>query len=364
MFDDFYRGTRVLVTGHTGFKGSWLGEWLLQLGATVAGFSQGIPTQPSHFDLLRLGDRLTHFDGDIRRLDDLQAAFDAFRPDVVFHLAAQAITRLSYDEPKATLDTNLGGTVNVLEAIRATPSVRAAVLVSSDKCYENTGSEFGYRESDPLGGRDPYSASKACAEIAFSAYARSFFAAADAPAIASVRAGNVIGGGDWARDRIVPDCVRAWAAGETVSIRHPRAVRPWQHVLDPLSGYLQLGARLQRQREALASEAFNFGPVAGSAHSVLALVTEMGRAWPRAGWREAPAPDGDKPEAALLTLSSDKAAARLQWRPTLEFPEAARLTAEWYRAFDESGHEAATCTARHIAHFAALGRDRQQSWAV
>jgi CDP-glucose 4,6-dehydratase len=363
MFDDAYRGKRVLITGHTGFKGSWLGEWLLQLGATVAGFSLGVPTKPSHFELLRLGDRVTHLEGDIRQHEALREAFDAFRPQVVFHLAAQAITRLSYDEPKATLDINLGGTVNVLEAIRATPSVRVAVLVSSDKCYENTGREDGYRESDPLGGRDPYSASKACAEIAFSAYARSFFAGTGAPAVASVRAGNVIGGGDWARDRIVPDCVRAWADGRRVAIRQPGSVRPWQHVLEPLSGYLRLGALLEQEREGLAGEAFNFGPSPGSAHSVLTLVNELRRTWPGGAWEEALSPADGKPEAALLTLSSDKAASRLQWRPTLAFAEAAQLTAQWYRTFYQSAVDAAACTARQIAEFAELARQRQQAWS-
>jgi CDP-glucose 4,6-dehydratase len=363
VIDDDYRHKRVLITGHTGFKGSWLGEWLLQMGATVAGFSLGVPTTPSHFELLRLSDRLTHLEGDTRQLHGLQEAFDRFRPEVVFHLAAQAITRLSYDEPKATFDTNLGGTVNVLEAIRTTPSVRVAVLVASDKCYENAGWEYGYRESDPLGGRDPYSASKACAEIAFSAYARSFFTGAGTPAVASVRAGNVIGGGDWALDRIVPDCMRAWTAGRPVAIRQPGSVRPWQHVLDLLSGYLRLGARLQQQREGLAGEAFNFGPSPGSAHSVLALLNEMLGAWPGGAWHKAPSPDDGKPEAALLTLSSDKAASRLQWRPTLAFAEAAQLTAQWYQTFYQSQTAAAACTARQIADFAELARQRQQAWS-
>jgi len=363
MFDDFYRGKRVLITGHTGFKGSWLSEWLLKLGATVAGYSLGVPTKPSHFEVLHLSDRLEHFAGDIRRLDSLKDAVDTFRPDVVFHLAAQAITRISYEEPKLTLDTNLGGTVNILEALRTTPSVQVGVLITSDKCYENAEWEYGYRESDRLGGKDPYSASKACAEIAFSAYARSFFNATGSPAVATARAGNVIGGGDWARDRIVPDCVRAWADKKPALIRYPRAVRPWQHVLEPLSGYLWLGASLQQQRQSLAGESFNFGPSNGIEHSVLDLVNEMRKAWPSGEWCQESSLDVSKHEASLLRLSCDKALSRLQWRATLTFSEAAKITAEWYKIFYESQTEAAACTARHIECFTDLARDRNQSWS-
>jgi CDP-glucose 4,6-dehydratase len=363
MFDDFYHGKRVLITGHTGFKGSWLSEWLLKLGATVAGYSLGVPTKPSHFDVLHLGGRLEHVGGDIRRLDSLKDTFDTFRPDVVFHLAAQAITRLSYEEPKLTLDTNLGGTVNILEAIRTTPSVQVGVLITSDKCYENAEWEYGYRESDRLGGKDPYSASKACAEIAFSAYARSFFNATGSPAVATARAGNVIGGGDWARDRIVPDCVRAWADKNPAVIRYPRAVRPWQHVLEPLSGYLWLGARLQQQRQSLASESFNFGPSNGIEHSVLDLVNEMRKTWPSGEWRQESSLDVSKHEASLLRLSCDKALSRLQWRATLTFSEAAKITAEWYKIFYESPTDAPTCTTRHIDYFTELARERNQAWS-
>lgn len=364
MFDGFYRGKRVFVTGHTGFKGSWLSAWLLKLGATVAGYSVGVRTKPSHFEVLDLGRRLAHFVGDIRRLDSLTDAFNAFRPDVVFHLAAQAITRLSYEEPKLTLDTNLGGTVNILEAMRTTPSTQVGVLITSDKCYENVEWEYGYRESDRLGGKDPYSASKACAEIAFSAYARSFFKAPGSPAVATARAGNVIGGGDWALDRIVPDCVRAWTDGKPVLLRYPRAVRPWQHVLEPLSGYLWLGARLYEKREGLAGESFNFGPSDETEHSVLDLVSEMQKVWPSGEWCQEVVPDAGKHEASLLKLNCDKAFSRLPWRATFTFAEAARITAEWYKVFYESPAKVAACTAQHIDYFTDLARDRRQSWSA
>jgi len=364
VFDGFYRGKRVLVTGHTGFKGSWLSEWLLKLGATVAGYSLGVPTRPSHFEVLDLSGRLAHHAGDITQLDTLKDVFRTFRPEVVFHLAAQPITRLSYEEPKLTLDTNVGGTVNVLEAIRTTASVHVAVLITSDKCYENVEWEYGYRESDRLGGKDPYSASKACAEIAFSAYARSFFNKPGSPAVATARAGNVIGGGDWALDRIVPDSVRAWSERKPVLLRYPGAVRPWQHVLEPLSGYLWLGANLSRKREGLAGEAFNFGPSDGIEHSVLDLVIEMQKVWPNGEWCQEAVPDASKHEASLLALSCDKALSRLRWRPTLTFSEAARMTAEWYKTFYESRADAAACTARHIDDFTAVARERTRSWSA
>jgi CDP-glucose 4,6-dehydratase len=363
MFDDFYRGKRVLITGHTGFKGSWLSEWLVSLGADIVGFSLGPPTNPCHFEVLRLAERLENVTGDVRSLESLKSAFDKFRPEIVLHLAAQPITRLSYEEPKVTFDTNLGGTVNVLEAVRTTSSVRVAVLVTSDKCYENLEWEYGYRESDRLGGKDPYSASKACAEIAFNAYRRSFFTEPKSPLVATVRAGNVIGGGDWAKDRIVPDCVRAWAAGTSPLIRYPQATRPWQHVLEPLSGYLWLTARMPHQREQLAGESFNFGPSPDIEHSVLDLINEIRKTWPEGAWRQDSFLDTRKQEASLLRLNCDKALYRLSWRPTLTFQEAARLTAEWYRTFYRSTAEAASCTSEQIHQFENLARKCGQPWA-
>ena len=274
MFGHVYTGRRVFVTGHTGFKGSWLTAWLLRLGAEVAGFSDGVPTTPSHYDVLGLADSILDRRGDVRDRAGLGKAMRDFRPEIVFHLAAQPLVRAAYADPAATIETNALGTLNLLEAVRATPSVQAVVCITSDKAYRNDEQVWGYRENDHLGGADPYSASKGCAEIIAHSYFASFFGTG--PRCATTRAGNVIGGGDWAADRIVPDCARAWFAGEAAEIRSPAATRPWQHVLEPLSGYLLLGARLfaspAEDGEAgrrgffagfpLAGEAFNFGPSA------------------------------------------------------------------------------------------------------
>ena len=243
MFENIYHNRRVLVTGHTGFKGSWLSSWLLDLGATVAGFSANVPTEPSHFELLKLTDRIEHFEGDVRNKGSLQKAISKFCPEIVFHFAAQSLVRKSYEDPILTFETNSIGTLNLLECLRNQPSIKAAILITSDKCYENVEWLWGYRENDRLGGKDPYSASKACAELISKVYMESFFKN-NGPNIATARAGNVIGGGDWAPDRIVPDCFRAWSNKKPTITRNPKATRPWQHVLEPLSGYLTLGQKL------------------------------------------------------------------------------------------------------------------------
>ena len=277
MFGHIYEGRRVFVTGHTGFKGSWLTAWLLQMGAEVAGFSDAVPTAPSHFDVIGLGGRIRDYRGDVRDRKALVEAMREFKPEIVFHLAAQALVRASYDNPADTIEVNAMGTLNVLEAVRVTPSVEAVVSITSDKAYRNDEWVWGYRETDHLGGYDPYSASKGCAEIIAHSYFKSFFGdPVNAPYCATTRAGNVIGGGDWAADRIVPDCARAWSEGREVEIRSPHATRPWQHVLEPLSGYLWLGAKLfAAHRDAvkagkgdgchegfrLDGEAFNFGRI-------------------------------------------------------------------------------------------------------
>ena len=259
---DIYADRRVLVTGHTGFKGSWLALWLHELGANVTGLSLPPNTKPSHFELIGLKELLLHIEGDIRDLKIVKRAFDAANPQIVFHLAAQPLVRDSCDNPKGTFDTNIGGTVNILEAIRQCPSVKAVVVITSDKCYENKEWVWGYRENDALGGHDPYSASKGATEIVCSAYHRSFFdknGCGPHLGFATARAGNVIGGGDWANDRIIPDCIRALSQGEPISIRNPNATRPWQHVLDPLSGYLLLAKRLLDDPDHFCG-AWNFGP--------------------------------------------------------------------------------------------------------
>ncbi|MGV8080502.1 MAG: CDP-glucose 4,6-dehydratase [Syntrophales bacterium] len=337
LFDDFYRGRRVLVTGHTGFKGSWLALWLHRLGADVTGFALPPATEPSHFALVGLAKRIRHREGDVRDLGALQEAFAETRPEIVFHLAAQAIVRTSYDDPKETFDINVGGTVNVLEAIRQTAGIRSAVIVTSDKCYENREWVWGYREEDPLGGHDPYSASKGAVEIVCGAYARSFFGTGGrGPRIgfATARAGNVIGGGDWAADRLIPDCVRALAAGKAVVIRNPDATRPWQHVLDPLSGYLLLARRLVDD-PACFSGAWNFGPADGSAVPVREMAARFVSRWPEGRLRLGSSGKNAPHEAHALALCTDKVRKILGWQPALSTGDAIDWTSDWYRAWQE-----------------------------
>ena len=341
LFSGIYDGKRVLVTGHTGFKGSWLSLWLHQLGAEVAGFSKYYPSDPCHFEVIGLKNHVRHCEGDICDFNSLKKVFNDFKPQIVFHLAAQPIVRESYNEPKLTFDTNLGGTVNLLECLKQSSSVEAAVMITSDKCYENVGWDWGYRETDRLGGEDPYSASKACAEIAFQSYFKSFFDQNEnAPSIATARAGNVIGGGDWAKDRIIPDCMRAWSRGEVAMIRSPEATRPWQHVLEPLSGYLWLGACLLNHRrgidpwavDSIHGQSFNFGPDSTIVQSVREVVKALLKYWPASNWKEVMG-EPNKKEASLLKLSCDKAFRRLSWQPVLGFDETISLTAEWYKQY-------------------------------
>ena len=335
MFTNVYKGKRVFITGQTGFKGSWLAVWLVRLGAEVVGFADRVPTSPSHFEATGLGERIRDIRGDVRDRNAVLSAMQAFAPDMVFHLAAQALVRASYQEPALTFETNAIGTLNVLEAVRNTPSVKAVVCITSDKCYRNDEWVWGYREQDHLGGEDPYSASKGCAEIIAHSYFKSFFR--DGPACATTRAGNVIGGGDWALDRIVPDCARAWSAGDAIQIRSPQATRPWQHVLEPLSGYLWLGARLvgaAQGRCTLTGEAYNFGPAADVNNTVADVVDALALHWP--GFRSAMQNRDCAPEmreCTLLKLCCDKALACLGWKATLDFEECIRYTAEWYRAY-------------------------------
>jgi CDP-glucose 4,6-dehydratase len=364
MFGGIYRRRRVLVTGHTGFKGVWLAEWLLKLGADVAGFSVDVPTRPSLFEEARLRPRLArHYVGDIADFNAIGKAIEEFQPEIVFHLAAQAIVKVGYEHPRLTFQTNLCGMVNLLDAIRRSSSVKAAVLITSDKCYENEEQEHAYRESDRLGGHDPYSASKACAEIAFGAMCRSFFEDRKSARIATARAGNVVGGGDWAASRLVPDCVRAWSQGSRVVIRSPEATRPWQNVLDPLSGYLLLGAGLWGDSTGLHGEAFNFGPMGESVHPVKHIVDGMAETWPDGGSQV----DGKGVvgrEATLLSVCSEKAATRLGWQPTLEFDEAVKMTGQWYRDFYDGSQDALDLTRHQIKTYEQKGRERDRVWAA
>jgi CDP-glucose 4,6-dehydratase len=330
MFGSFYEGKTVWVSGHTGFKGSWLTAWLLELGAKVTGYS--LPAErDSLFELLSLRERVTHLEGDVRDRASVRKSLLDCQPDVVLHLAAQPLVRRSYEIPVETYDVNVMGTVHILDALRGQERPCAAVFVTTDKCYENREWLHGYRESDPLGGHDPYSSSKAMAELAISAYRDSFFKGHPVH-IASARAGNVIGGGDWAKDRIVPDCIRALACGEPIPVRNVRSTRPWQHVLEPLNGYLSLASQMHGSAEARAdslSSAFNFGPALESNRTVKELVAEVLKHWP-GSWVDRSDPNALH-EAGKLNLSTDKAFHELSWAPVWGFQSAVFRTVEWYR---------------------------------
>ncbi len=326
----FWRDKKVFLTGHTGFKGSWMGAWLTRLGARVTGFSLAPETIPSHFALL--AKEYESLEGDLRDLEAVRGALRRANPDVVVHMAAQSLVRASYADPVGTYATNVMGTLHLLELIRRTPSVRAALIVTSDKCYENRETMKPYVETDPIGGYDPYSSSKGCAEILTSSMRRSFFP--DSPClIASVRAGNVIGGGDWAVDRLIPDCIRAWTSRIPVRIRHPRAIRPWQHVLDPLSGYLQLAEALYAGEKAFA-KGWNFGPTLDSAWPVEKIVGAVKARLPAFDFFVEPS---NEHEANLLTLDSEQARRELGWSPRWTIEPALEKTIEWYASHRASG---------------------------
>jgi CDP-glucose 4,6-dehydratase len=331
MFDKFFKGKKVLVTGHTGFKGSWLSVWLMQMGAHVTGFALPPKTPRDHFVALGLAKRMRHIEGDLRDFKQIQRAIAKAEPEIVFHLAAQPLVRLSYAEPKLTFDTNVGGAVNLLEAIRGCPSVRTLVFITSDKCYRNKEWAWGYRENDELGGPEAYSASKACAEIVFSSYQESYFFQRAGFAAATARAGNVIGGGDWSLDRIVPDCIRALEKGRPINIRNPIATRPWQHVLEPLSGYLLLAQRLGSRDGKKFRGAWNFGPMKESNRTVRELVEKSLKVWGGGKASMAKKNPGALHEARFLHLNCDKAHQELGWSPTWHFDEGVEQTILWYR---------------------------------
>ena len=331
-FGDAYRGRRVLVTGHTGFKGSWLCLWLHTLGAEIAGLALDPPSQPSHWDLLGLP--VADHRADIRDEAAVRAVFKAYRPEIVFHLAAQPLVRRSYREPVTTWATNVLGTAHVLEAVRNSPEVRAVVVVTSDKCYENREWPWAYRERDRLGGHDPYSASKAGTELVAASYRSAFLQQSGAPLLATARGGNVIGGGDWSEDRLIPDLVRSLAEGKPLVIRSPGSTRPWQHVLDCLSGYLAVGQRLVTG-ETNCAEAWNFGPDARGSRTVEQVLADLSREWPQLTWDVTGIPQPH--EAAQLQLDSAKARLELGWRPVWDYDTALRHTADWYRVWLENG---------------------------
>jgi len=362
MFSDAFRHKTVWLSGHTGFKGAWLAHWLLALGAKVRAFALEPPTRPALFDMLGLATRLDHQIADIRDAAAVKKSIDQTQPDFVFHLAAQAILRTSYDQPEETYATNVMGTIHLLQALRALRKPCAAVIVTTDKCYENREWIHGYREEDPLGGYDPYSSSKAAAEIAVAAWRRSFFAGHSVRA-ATARAGNVIGGGDWAKDRIVPDCIRALQSNQPIPVRNKSATRPWQHVLEPLSGYLWLAARLAQAPapDPLAS-AFNFGPGHESNRTVVQLVGEVLKHWP-GKWEDRSDPKAVH-EARLLQLTTDKAHALLGWSPVWTFPTAIEQTVAWYRETSNRPQAAAALTSSQIERYQADAAKAGLPWAV
>ena len=338
IMDTFWKDKRVFLTGHTGFKGAWLSIWLNKLGANVTGFSLEPPTKPSLFEIASLHEKMKSLTGDIRDLSMLRKTLAVSRPDIVIHMAAQALVRESYKNPVETYATNVMGTVHILEAIREVSSVKAVVMVTSDKCYENRDMNRPFQEHEPMGGYDPYSNSKGCAELVIDAYRRSFFNgdAADSSlaAIASARAGNVIGGGDWAADRIIPDCMKALLENRKIVVRNPRATRPWQHVLEPLNGYLALAQKLYEKGKSFA-EAWNFGPDEKDAVPVKSLVAQLCNQWNKNA--EFIFSDSNGPhEAQYLKLDSTKARERLGWKPRWDITRALSSITAWYRAFQDN----------------------------
>lgn len=350
---DFWSGRPVFVTGHTGFKGSWLALWLQKLGARVSGYSLAPPSNPNLFDVAGVAAGMVQsVTGDVRDPDALRAVLAAARPEVVFHLAAQSLVQRSYRDPVGTYATNVMGTVHLLEAVRACPGVKAVVIVTSDKCYENREWLWGYRENEPLGGYDPYSSSKGCAELVTAAYRSAFFAADEfarhGVGVASARAGNVIGGGDWAEDRLIPDVIRAFCAGRAVRIRNPRAVRPWQHVLEPLHGYLRLAEALSQEGAACAA-AWNFGPDDADAQPVSWIVQNLVTRWgPPASWEIDANPHPH--EANYLKLDSSKAMRLLGWKPALDVARTLDWVVDWYQSCRD-GKDMRNLTLAQIGQF-------------
>ena len=360
---NFYKGKKVLITGHTGFKGSWLSSWLINLGANVTGISLGIPTKPSNFVSSELFNKVDDYRFDISNYNKLNNLIQLTQPNIIFHLAAQALVRKSYDNPIKTISSNLIGTVNLLESLRNYNNKITVVMITSDKVYENIESSKGYKENDRLGGKDLYSASKSMAELAINSYFQSYFNISKQNIkICIARAGNVIGGGDWAKDRIVPDCIKAWSKNLSVDIRYPRSTRPWQHVLEPLSGYLSLGAILNNKTN-IHGQAFNFGPKPKQNKSVQELISEMSKNWTGSSkWKDISLSVNHLPEAGLLSLNCDKAKKLLNWEPVLNFQETIKLTVDWYKNF-YSYKQTYPFMISQINNYTELAKKRSLAWA-
>lgn len=365
MFNNVYSGKKVLITGNTGFKGSWLTEWLLRLGATVVGYSKDIPTTPSMFEDSGLESRIKHYFGDVRDFSLLRDVIASERPDFIFHLAAQAIVSVSYDEPVETISTNAIGSVNVLEAVRKINWHCVVIMITSDKAYDNVEWVWGYRETDAVGGSDVYSGSKGAAEVLINCYLKSFFLNQDLVRVGIGRAGNVIGGGDWAKDRIVVDIMRSWSKGVPVEIRSPQSTRPWQHVLEPLSGYLNLGMKLF-ESNSLNGHAFNFGPRTEQNRSVVELLQDLARRWGFVDMDNAYKVVDSIPfhEAGLLKLNCDKAMFYMKWEANLSYAETVEFISNWYKDYFDGAKDLSLVTLDQLDKYEALARHRGRFWAL
>jgi CDP-glucose 4,6-dehydratase len=360
LFWKTFENKKVIVTGHTGFKGSWLSIWLYSLGAKVFGLSESIPTNPSNFKACKLEDKLVDFRVNICDTEKVKKIIQDIKPDFIFHLAAQSLVKVSYENPLLTWNTNTLGTVSILEALKSISNNCISIFITSDKCYKNLEWEWGYRENDRIGGSDPYSASKGGAELAIQSYFKCFFKGGGIK-IGIGRAGNVIGGGDWSPYRLVPDCMKSWSNNEVVTIRNPNSTRPWQHVLEPLSGYLLLGSKLYNS-ESLHGESFNFGPQIAENNSVLDLVKKMSEFWEKVKW--VCTLEERKPyESGLLKLNCDKAFFDLEWHSVLSFQETIKYTIEWYKTFYEDNSNIQSKSSNQIDNYIALANKLDLGWA-
>ena len=364
MFKSIFKNKKVLVTGHTGFKGSWLSIWLSHLGANVVGLSDGLISNPSNFEASSISDFVEDVLFDVRDSNKANSLIKKIQPDFIFHLAAKSLVRPSYNNPIETFTTNVIGTVNILDALKKIDKKITVIMITSDKAYDNVEWKWGYRENDRLGGKDPYSASKGMAELAIRSYVNSFFNTSSSNVrVGITRAGNVIGGGDWAVDRIVPDCIKAWANGKDSNIRRPHATRPWQHVLEPLSGYLCLAKNLHLDNKN-HGQAYNFGPPADQNYPVSKLIDEMSRYWNKAKWNDVSNSDNSVYEAGLLKLNCDKALFDLNWQSTLEFHETVKMTVEWYKEYYQNKPLSMyNFTVNQIESYSKVAKQKNISWA-